>query len=85
MSGRVRYGAGVQRRKVESSVLATVGYDADTRVLEVALVGGRVYRYDDVPEILYRRLLAARSLGAFYNAEIRDAYAYTEITPARRP
>jgi hypothetical protein len=73
----------MRRHKVDSSLLAAVGYDAERLVLEVELRGGRVYRYTDVAEILYRRLLAARSLGAFFNAEIRDAYAYVEVTRAR--
>jgi hypothetical protein len=75
----------MRRKPVDSSSLVSVGYDAERTLLEIELVNGRVYRYVDVPEILYRRLLAAPSLGAFFNHEIRDVYAYAEVTGGGRP
>jgi hypothetical protein len=61
-------------------LIASVGYDAQELALELELTSGAVYRYYEVPEIVHRRLLAAASLGAFFNAEIRDAYRCAEIT-----
>jgi hypothetical protein len=64
-------------RRVESSLLVSVGYDAEARHLDLELAGGAVYRYFDVPELVHRQLLAAASLGAFYNRAIRDRYRCT--------
>jgi lysyl-tRNA synthetase class 2 len=52
--------------------------------LEVKYVSGRVYRYLDVPEEVFARLLKASSKGAFVNRMLRDRYAYTEV-PTRSP
>jgi len=39
----------VKRSRVVSSSVAAVGYDEESRILEVEFVDGRVYRYVDVP------------------------------------
>ena len=64
-------------------MLVEVGYDADDQVLEVRFGNGRVYRYARVPELVHRRLLKARSLGEFFNAEIRDRYEAERVEEAR--
>ena len=64
----------IERRKVESSVLATVGYDARRRLLEIEFHSGAIYRYLDVPEETHRHLLAAESKGHFFGANIRDKF-----------
>jgi hypothetical protein len=67
----------VKRTPVSSSSIASVGYDAVTRILEVEFAHGHVYRYRDVPAAVARAFLSAPSLGAYLNANIRDVYRYT--------
>ena len=64
----------IKRKPVESSVLATVGYDAGKRVLEIEFHSGAIYRYLEVPEEIHRRLIAAESKGHFFGANIRDKF-----------
>jgi hypothetical protein len=64
----------MKRRPLGSSVLAAAGYDPDHQVLELAFANGRVYRYTQVPELVYWRLLRAPSAGIYFNTEIRDQY-----------
>jgi len=64
----------IERRPVESSVLATAGYDARRRVLEIEFHSGAIYRYLSVPGEVYRRLLAAESKGHFFGANIRNKF-----------
>ena len=64
----------IKRKPVESSVLATVGYDAGKRVLEIEFHSGAIYRYLEVPEEIHKRLLAAESKGHFFGANIRDKF-----------
>jgi hypothetical protein len=71
----------MERRSIGSSVLVSVGYDADDQILEVTFVNGRVYRYEQVPELVHRRLLNARSAGEFFNTEIRDQYRSERVRP----
>ncbi len=65
-----------------SSVIRRHDYDVATRVLEITFVTGRVYVYADVPPDVYEDFRAARSKGEFFNAYLRDAYPYREITAA---
>lgn len=65
---------GIKRHPVESSVLATVGYDRKRRLLEIEFHSGAIYRYLEVPEEIHRRLLAAESKGHYFGAAIRDKF-----------
>ncbi|KAA9130363.1 KTSC domain-containing protein [Microbacterium caowuchunii] len=72
----------MKRRPVESSALASVGYDAATGVLEIEFTSGEVYRYFAVPPSAHRGLLAADSRGRFFRDCIRERYP-TERVPRR--
>ncbi len=69
----------MQRQPVESRSLQSVGYDPACEVLEIQFRTGRVYRYLGVPPDVYQALLHASSLGAFFNARIRDQYPSERI------
>lgn len=66
------------RRPVKSSNVASIGFEAredePTGTLEVEFVSGHVYRYSDVPESEYRRLLGASSVGKHLNQFIKGTY-----------
>jgi KTSC domain len=68
---------------VVSSMMAGVEYDEETCELDILFSSGKTYRYFDVPEEVYARLLAAESKGQFFNEEIKEAYRYAEVT--KRP
>ncbi|CCK07773.1 hypothetical protein BN128_1745 [Cronobacter sakazakii 696] len=46
----------MQREDVVSRSLASVGYDQDRRVLEIAFHSGAVYHYQNVPEQVWLAL-----------------------------
>ena len=71
---------------VQSAALEQVSYDEATHVLRAQFrQSGRTYLYYDVPQDLYDRLLFADSLGAFFNAHIRDQFDFEEVeSPSRR-
>jgi len=64
----------MKRTAVESTSIALVGYDDESRTLEIQFVHGGVYQYGSVPAEVHDRLLAAGSKGAFFREEIRDVY-----------
>jgi hypothetical protein len=64
----------MRREPVRSSVIAAIGYDADTAVLEVEFVSGDLYRYFAVPPSVHRELMGADSPGAYFNRHISDRY-----------
>jgi hypothetical protein len=69
----------VRRQPVDSSSLASVGYDAATRTLEVEFRSGWIYRYHEVGADMFERLMKAESKGRFMNAYIRSAYRFTRV------
>lgn len=67
----------MRRRRVRSTSVVSIGYSDDAAVLEIELVGGRVYRYFEVPRAAYDGLMAAPSHGRYYNEAIKAAgYRY---------
>jgi len=65
------------RTAVESSALASVGYDEDLEMLEVEFTSRNVYRYYEVPARVHHELLHAPSKGQFFNTRIRNAFRYS--------
>ena len=66
--------AALRRTPVRSSVIASVGYDAQTAMLEVEFRSGDVYRYFAVPPSVHRGLIEADSPGAYFNRHVSDHY-----------
>jgi hypothetical protein len=75
-----------KRQPVESSSLASVGYEAASQTLEVEFRTGNTYRYFHVPPSVYEALLAAESKGRFFVREVRARFPYARVLdPARSP
>lgn len=66
----------MRRKPVSSSVIATVGYDAETQTLEVEFHSGAIYRYLGVPEFDVAGLRRADSMGRFLNERIKPRYKF---------
>ncbi|MCT9819509.1 KTSC domain-containing protein [Microbacterium sp. W1N] len=64
----------MRRHPLTSSVVRSVGYDAETAVLEIEFTSGDVYRYYAVPPSAHRALTEAESPGAYFNRHISDRY-----------
>ncbi len=66
----------MNRQSVESSNLASIGYDAENEILEVEFNHGGVYQYFNVPENVYDELMNVDSHGVYFSANIRNDYEY---------
>ncbi|HEY1024395.1 MAG TPA: KTSC domain-containing protein [Sphingobacteriaceae bacterium] len=65
----------MKKYPVESSVMTSAGYDAETRILEVQFKnGGAVRQYYDVSQALFDDFMAAESAGDFFNLHINGKY-----------
>ena len=64
--------------QVESSVISQIDYNASARELHVTFTSGRTYIYSGVPGEVYFQFCRASSKGEFFNALIRDRYAFSE-------
>ncbi|CAN5541148.1 hypothetical protein BH09VER1_BH09VER1_24110 [soil metagenome] len=69
----------MERFPVSSTSLRSIGYDVKKKVLEVEFLSGRIYRYFGVPGMLLIKMLAARSIGWFFNRNVRERFEYAEV------
>ncbi len=68
---------------VQSSALLQLAYDEAAHTLRATFrESGRTYLYRGVPQELYDRLIFADSIGAYFNAHVRDHFDFEE---ARKP
>lgn len=68
------------RAPVTSTDIASIGYDADTLDLTIEFRrGSRLYVYLLVPPDVFAGLHDAKSVGAFFNREIKGKYEFKEV------
>lgn len=64
----------MNRTPVQSSNIASIGYDEGEKVLEVEFHSGAVYQYEDVPPEVHGDFMNASSAGRFFSENIRGIY-----------
>jgi hypothetical protein len=70
----------MDREPVQSSNLASVGYDISTSVLEIEFLNGGVYQYYGVPAQVHEGLMNAGSKGIYFNQNIKNGgYAFLKV------
>ena len=67
---------------VESSTIASVGYDLEQELLQLQFCGRAIYHYFDVPAGVHEALLQASSKGGYFNQAIRGHFRYRRLVPA---
>jgi KTSC domain len=65
----------MERKKVNSSNIRTVGYDASSLTLEVELSDGTIWEYSRVPSEVHRRFMAAPTMISYYRDNIEEDYS----------
>lgn len=69
----------MNRSPVSSSNLSSVGYDEDSKILEIEFNDGSVYQYSNVPQNIYEGLMSASSHGKYFHRNVRGSYNYKQI------
>jgi hypothetical protein len=69
----------MQRKRVNSSRLRSVGYDEASQVLEVEMSDGSVYQYSKVSPEVYRRFMAAPNATSFFDDRIAEEYTARRV------
>jgi YD repeat-containing protein len=69
----------MERKKISSSQIRSVGYDASAQTLEVELTDGSIWQYSKVPSEVQRRLLAAPSIVSYYRDNIEEEYSRRRV------
>lgn len=68
----------MKRERVGSTNVHSVGYDADTRTMEVEFHGGGVYRYHNVPAEVHRRVVDSKSVGGALASHVVGKYRHVK-------
>lgn len=69
----------MKRTTVESSNLASVGYDEGSETLEIEFQNGGIYEYYDVEKSTFDALMTAESHGRYFIANIKGEYDYNQV------
>lgn len=70
----------VIRLPVNSSELASIGFDDASQILEVEFRSGAVYQYSGVQKVIYSELMSAQSHGSYFNEYVKKAgYPYVRV------
>lgn len=69
----------MDRIRVRSSNIRSIGYDQKTQTLDVEFLKGGVYQYFDVPGGTWLGFVAADSKGKYFIAQIRENYRYSKV------
>jgi hypothetical protein len=70
----------MRRQAVNSSNVASVGYDENSKVLEVAFKSGGVYQYSNVPRGIYEGMISATSVGSYFHKMVKEKFAFTKVS-----
>ena len=70
----------MQRQPVSSAIVASIGYDKASAVLEVEFVSGAVYEYFEVPEQVYLEVVSAESIGKATTSVIIGRFQFARLS-----
>lgn len=73
----------MDRTAVSSSNIRSIGYDPNTKTLEIEFAAG-VYSYPNVPVEAYEGLKNAKSIGSYFSAQIRGKFQGTKLQPQEK-
>ena len=68
----------MDRKRINSSTIRSVGYDAGQQVLEIEFSSGSIMQYTGVSPEVHRRFMSSPSPGSFHQDQIDEHF------PARR-
>lgn len=64
---------------VQSSNVASLGYDETTQTAYVQFLNGTIYMYKGVTKVEFESLMNAPSIGSYFNRNFKNIYPYERI------
>ena len=64
----------MERKRVNTSNIRAVGYDAGKQLLEIEFSSGSIVQYSGVSPEVHRRFVSAPSPGSFYQDQIDENF-----------
>lgn len=62
----------IEHKEVKSSFIHSIGYDAESKTMEVALKSGATYTYPDIEPHVHKGIIEAESVGKAFG-QLRGA------------
>ena len=69
----------MQRQRVNSSRVHSIGYDEKQQLLEIEFSDGHVYQYKGVSPEVHRRFMAGPNPASFYEDRIAEDYSGNRV------
>lgn len=69
--------------RINSTVIKTIQYDEENKILELEFWSGGVYQYKDLPKYMLEWLINAPSVWKFFEDNIRNYYYYKKTADLR--
>ncbi len=69
----------MERKKVNSTHVRSIGYDAKDQMLEIEFFSGSVMQYSRVSNEIHRRLMASTSMKSFIDDNIQDSFSEKRV------
>lgn len=69
-----------EKLNMPSTVIASMGYNAETGVLKIHFVSGVTYAYENVPEKIYNQLRSSTAKGIYFNRHIKNRYSFKKVS-----
>ena len=70
----------MERIKVKSSNISSIGYDELTKTLEIEFANGGLYQYKEVPKEVYEGFNKAESVGKYFFSAVKAKnFAYLKV------
>ena len=74
-----REGWRVERRKVNSGAIRSVGYDPSGQLLEIEFSSGSIVQYSRVGSETHRRLMSAPSMQSYFRDHIEESFSARRV------
>lgn len=69
----------MQRRDVSSSMIRSIGYDADNSIVEIEFNSGAVWNYYDFSQAAWHEFESAESHGKYFHINIKNQYREARV------
>ena len=69
----------MERKRVNSSKIRSIGYDEKSQVLEVEMSNGQVFQYSKVYPEVHRRFMNAPNPTSFFDDKIAEEYSAKKV------
>ena len=69
----------MERKRLNSSRIRSVGYDAKAQLLEIEFSDGKVVQYRGVSPEVHRQFMAAPSATSFFEEKIDESFPSSRI------